>query len=292
MSAWLAVTGLISLLIAIGAGSTGDLIILITLIASPAAILMAIVGLAISRSTRKGAIAEALMGGLLGLSCLIFLFLATPSIGPVMHRMRSSNNLRSIGTAIHSYHDVNHKLPSAIRDRNGKPLLSWRVAILPYIEGDNMLPEFHVSEPWDSPHNLTLLDQMPAIYRSPREKKSSGTTMTYYRFVTGPGTAFEREGITIDDIKDGLSNTIFVLEAGDAVPWTKPDEWEYRADQPLPPVGGIFGPPKWYEIRRGHQNGTNVVFGDGSVWFLPRDTPEQTWRAFITRDGGEKVEHP
>lgn len=290
-SVWLGIAGFLSLLAA-RAGPSGELIVLVTLIASPTAILSAIVGLILARSTRQGAIAESLTGGLLGVFCLIFLLLAVPSIRPAAERMRSSNNLKQIVLAIHNYHDTEHKLPFTICDRNGKPLLSIRVLLLPYVEEDELYRAFHLDEAWDSPHNLALLDRMPNIYRSPREKKSSRSNQTFYRFVTGPGTAFERDGLKYDDIKDGLSETMFALEAGKAVPWTKPDEWEYHPDQPLPPVGGIFGPSEWYELHKGDQNGTNVLFGDGSVRFIPRETPERFWRAIATRNGNEKVEWP
>src|SRR3954467_15200883 len=54
-------------------------------------------------------------------------------------RMQSANNLKQIGVAMHSFHDANNGFPAAaILDAKGKPLLSWRVAILPYIEEENL----------------------------------------------------------------------------------------------------------------------------------------------------------
>src|SRR5262249_48970443 len=45
-------------------------------------------------------------------------------------RMQSQNNLKQIALAMHNYHDVNGAFPpAAIYDKNGKPLLSWRVLI-------------------------------------------------------------------------------------------------------------------------------------------------------------------
>ncbi len=54
-------------------------------------------------------------------------------------RTASNNNLKQIMLAIHNYHDAVGQLPADIVDKNGKPLLSWRVAILPYIEQDAAL---------------------------------------------------------------------------------------------------------------------------------------------------------
>ena len=207
--------------------------------------------------------------------------------------MKAQNDLKAIILAIHNDHEEHGKLVGSIRDRNGKPLLSWRVAILPYIEQGELFREVHRNEPWDSPHNLTLLGKMPEVYRS-IGAKTPQPFWTFTQLVAGPGTAFERDGLTLNEIKnaDGVSNTVFVLEAGEAVPWTKPDEWQYDPNEPLPPVGGVFRHSGWWARRRGQHDGTNDAFGDGSVRILPRDTPEQYWRAIVTRDGGEKVERP
>ncbi len=266
----------------------------VAVFASLAAIVMGGVGLSVLRSTGREGASHAVTGmamGAFSLACAILCVLAIPTIQPAVDSMKSSNNLKQIAGAIHDFHSANKKLPSAIRDRDGNPLLSIRVTLLPYLGEQQLYDRFRFDEPWNSPSNLTLLDQMPAVYRSSRDK-SKRSSMTFYRFVTGPGTSFERDGITFNDIKDGLSDTMIALEAGDAVPWTKPDEWEYDPNMPLPPVGGIFGPPKWYEIRRGQREETNVLMADGSVHRFERATPERFWRAIATRNGGEKVEWP
>jgi RNA polymerase sigma factor (sigma-70 family) len=101
-------------------------------------------------------------------------------------RIKSMNNLRQIMLAIHNYHDANNRLPADVRDKDGKPLLSWRVLILPYLEQDNLYQQFHLDEPWDSEHNLKLLRQMPAVYRVGFDPKDS--THTYCQAFAGPGT--------------------------------------------------------------------------------------------------------
>jgi RNA polymerase sigma factor (sigma-70 family) len=104
-------------------------------------------------------------------------------------RVRSLNNLKQILIAIHNYHDTFGHFPTDIRDKNGKPLLSWRVAILPFIEQDALYRAFKLDEPWDSEHNKKLLAQMPVPYRAPFQPRTA--TETYYQGFAGPGTLFD-----------------------------------------------------------------------------------------------------
>src|SRR5262249_28595600 len=112
----------------------------------------------------------------------------------------------------------------AIYSKEGKPLLSWRVAILPYIEQEPLYKEFHLDEPWDSDHNKKLLAKMPKVYMRPGA--APGETKTHYRVFHGPGAAFEGKESAVypGHFSDGTSQTILTVEAEEAVPWTKPDE--------------------------------------------------------------------
>ncbi len=194
-------------------------------------------------------------------------------------RMRSVNNLKQIALAIHAYAGVNNHLPAAaIYSEDGKPLLSWRVAILPYIEQDALYKQFKLDEPWDSPHNKKLLDQMPKIY-APVAGQVPDKHSTFYQVFTGKGTVFPGPtGIRFTDITDGTSNTVMVVEGGEAVPWTKPAELPYAPNKPLPLLGGMF------------VGGFNAALADGSVHFLKDSIDPKTLRALITRNGGEKVD--
>jgi hypothetical protein len=91
---------------------------------------------------------------------------------------------------MHNYHDTFGFFPaSAIYSKDGKPLLSWRVALLPFLNHDNLYKQFHLDEPWDSEHNKKLLDKMPDIFRVPGQKDKSGT---YYQVFVGESTMFEQ----------------------------------------------------------------------------------------------------
>src|SRR5262249_32419129 len=153
--------------------------------------------------------------------------------------------------------------------------------------------EFHLDEPWDSPHNLQLLPRMPKIYGS-LQFQPPDPHSTFLRVFVGPGTAFEKDGLRLNkqDFPDGTSNTILVIHAGEAVPWTKPDELEYDPNKPLPPLGGMFRVITWLDRQRDKQDLIQAALADGSVINLPRDVEEAKMRAAITRNGGEKVELP
>ena len=120
---------------------------------------------------------------------------------PVRHRNRNEDaiwarhvgNLKRIGLAMHNYESAEgHFPPAAITGKDGKPLLSWRVAILPYLEDydgqsrSDLHKTFQLDEPWDSPHNKALLARMPAVFASPGDGNRSPSSTAYRGFV-GPG---------------------------------------------------------------------------------------------------------
>jgi prepilin-type processing-associated H-X9-DG protein len=194
-------------------------------------------------------------------------------------RIRSANNLKQIALAMHNYHDATGSFPpQAIYDKNGKPLLSWRVLILPYVEQQNLFKEFHLDEPWDSEHNKKLLARIPPVY-VPVDGKGMKGTDTYYQAFVGKGAFFEgKKGLGIRDFTDGTSNTLMVVEAGDPVPWSKPDDLPFDPGKKLPKLGGLFA------------NGFNAAFCDGSVRFIQKSVAEKVLRALITRNGGEVID--
>jgi hypothetical protein len=220
----------------------------------------------------------AVIGGI-GLMLLVGAF-DTIFPGESRHRGRlpSANNLHMIGIAIHDYVN-NHKcFPlAAIHSKEGEALLSWRVAILPYLDEDELYSEFHLDEPWDSPHNKPLLARIPKVYVPPNGKPPQPFE-TYYQVFVGPGAAFEDKlPIDFKSFRGGPSRTILAIEADVAVPWTKPEDLEFIPDQPLPKWGG---PSKY---------GAYCLYVDGSVRQLPKETDEKVIRALITRSGGENL---
>jgi hypothetical protein len=156
-----------------------------------------------------------------------FMLPAVQSTREAAARMQSSNNLKQIALAMHNYESANGQLPAAaVCDKKGKKLLSWRVAVLPYIEQDNLYRQFKLDEPWDSEHNKTLIEKMPKTYADPRVEGKPGET--YYKVFVGKNAGFDWEkGRTLVGIADGTTNTIMVAAGGDPVTWTRPDDFEF-----------------------------------------------------------------
>lgn len=193
-------------------------------------------------------------------------------------RSLRANNLKQIAIAMHNYHDTYlHLLPQATYDKNGKPMLSWRVMILPFIEQQNLYNQFHLDEPWDSEHNKKLLAVPPKTYISPQQdKKSIEEHLTYYQGFVGKGAFFEgKNGLRLpQDFPDGTSNTIMIVEASKGVPWTKPEDIPYDADKPLPKLG-LPGSTSYM-----------AAICDGSVRTITPKLTERTLRLAITRNDG------
>lgn len=193
-------------------------------------------------------------------------------------RMNAMNSMKQLGLAMHNHHDVYRSFPDpAIRDENGKPLLSWRVKVLPFIEEQALYEQFHLDEPWDSEHNIQLLDKMPQTYEHPGLALEPGQTV--FQLPIGEGLIFDGKTVHgFRDITDGTSNTIMVVEAdaASAVPWTKPVDVEIDLADPAA------------NLSTRNDGGFLSTFGDGSVRVIPALDVE-TLKALFTRGGGEVV---
>jgi hypothetical protein len=202
--------------------------------------------------------------------------------GPPAERMRSVNNIKQILLALHNYHDAHGHFPTDIRDKDGKPLLSWRVQILPYVDQAALYRQFRLNEPWDSEHNKKFVAQMPKVFRSPRQADNLKDRTTYLAPL-GKGFMWdEAKGLKIFQITDGTSNTIALVEADDdrAVIWTKPEDITIDMKSP---VTGLLGH---------YTEGFHAGIADGSVRFIKKSIDPKTLWALFTRDGGEVADSP
>jgi hypothetical protein len=193
-------------------------------------------------------------------------------------RAEAQNRLKQIGIAIHGYaSDHDEKWLDDLTDKDGRVLLSWRVALLPYIEQEKLYKEFKLDEPWDSEHNKKLIEKMPKIYAPVRGKAKAGETF-YQRFV-GKGALFNERGsdYTIPQVPDGTSNTALVFEAGDPVIWSRPGDLPFNKDAPLPKLGGLF------------DGDFHMLLCDGSVYRVNKKFNEKELKKIIMPDDGMPV---
>jgi len=194
---------------------------------------------------------------------------------------QSMNNLKHIALAMHNYHDVNGKFPAAAtQNKEGKPLLSWRVQILPFIEQDHLYKQFHLDEPWDSEHNKKLIDKMPKVYLDPAHPELAASGKTVYAVPVGEKTVFGGAGgVKFSSIVDGTSNTVMTVElpAEAAVVWTKPDDWNF---DPKDPAAGLFDGKRMKAL---------AAYCDGSIHTLPADIDPQDLRRLMQMNDREVI---
>jgi hypothetical protein len=195
--------------------------------------------------------------------------------------------LREIGLALRNYHQDHGRFPPAVvYSPDGRPLYSWRVLILPYLERKDLYDKFDRNGLWNSPHNQELLAQRPQVYDP--VGIATEPTRTFYQVFIGAGTAFEsQEGESLEDFPDGPERTLLVVEAAEPVPWTEPIDLPYMAVAQLPPLGGVFK-AKSRPFDAGGADGFHVLLADGSVRFVYKGKiAEPALRALITRNGRE-----
>lgn len=205
----------------------------------------------------------------------------TDPLPPITEAMwkQSELNLKQLGLALHSYHDTFGHFPQNITDKYGKPLLSWRVLLLPNLEDEGLAlyKEFKQTEPWDSEHNKKLLEKMPKVFAPIRVKPLPG--ITYYLGFDGKDAMFGKgKPVGIARIGDGSSNTAMVVEAGTGVAWTKPEDLPFDADKDLPKLGGFF------------DGAFNVLLADGSVSRIKKNANASIIKLMVQMNDGQPID--
>jgi prepilin-type processing-associated H-X9-DG protein len=199
------------------------------------------------------------------------------------------NNLRQIVLALEAYHDTYGCYPPAyVTDNTGRPVHSWRVLILPYMEARDLYHQYRMDEPWDSPQNGQLAGRIKDLYRCSYDHDHKRSTETSFVAVIGPNTLWRGEKSTRQsDIKDGVENVIAVVEVHNSgIHWMEPRD--LHVQQMAPTINAPHG----QGISSAHGDSANVAFADGMVRRLPQWTAADTLRSWLNIDDGTLVEPP
>jgi hypothetical protein len=204
-----------------------------------------------------------------------------------------NNQFKQIALGIHNYAQTHRVLPSAYTvDSQGRPLHSWRVLLLPFIELNQRYQQIRLDEPWNSRHNASLADWpvdpeetewcymylCPSDWDAPRNDAS--------RFVfEGPHAPFDGSRTRrFEDFKDGTSNTALGGEMSESgIHWMEP------RDLNVEEMSFTINDKSRSALRSNHPHCVNMPFVDGSVHTIHDDIDPNVLKALITIDGGEKV---
>ena len=199
--------------------------------------------------------------------------------GATSARVENSNNLHQIVVALQKYADKYGAFPAAAwkgPDGKAKHAHSWRVAILPFHEQEALYKEYQLDEPWDSPDNEKVLAKMPAVFRHPADPEAEKNHWTNVFALVGDGAAWDEDaGVKLADFTDGLDKTVLLVTAKRKIPWTKPKDINYEKNGDLPELGGL------------EPGGWNMAMADAMVRFISESIDKKSWRAIITRAGGD-----
>ena len=196
---------------------------------------------------------------------------------------------KQLGIALQNYHDVYKSFPPAyVADENGRPMHSWRVLILPFMEGQQFFSQYRFDEPWNGPNNSKLAARFDSsIYRCPAA--DGDPSETCYVAVVGPETMWPgARATTIGDVRDGTSQTIALVEVvHSGIHWMEPRD--LTIEQAL---AGINPNDRGAHISSNHPGGAHVICGNANVSFIPNGLSTNRLRALLTASGGEHVEIP
>ena len=200
-------------------------------------------------------------------------------------------NLKKIAAALNMYANDHSIYPAPIiRDATGKPMHSWRVAILPYLEERALFQSYDFDLPWDSDTNIALVDQMPSVYAA-TSSSNWVTNECFYQLVTGNRTLFPSSGpLGPKKMLDDPTKTALVVEAmppkaRQNLPgvWTEPVELDSQA------MSGLIGSNLGVEIGGITQGGVAIATVDGEGHFLENTMAPEIVIAILTASGGEPL---
>jgi hypothetical protein len=216
---------------------------------------------------------------------------AVQSAREAARRMQCTNNLKQIVLALHNHHDVYMAFPPLYTvDKNGKPLHSWRVLILPFIEQNELYKKIRLDEPWDSEYNKQFHNVRIPIFTCPSCSQVTDGKSCCYSVIAGEAFIPQKKadgnknvGTGFSGISDGTSNTLALVEVKEPFCWMDP-----TADITLADLEKGIN-QKDSKVGSSHAGGINAALFDGSVKFIPEVIDSKSLKALGTRAGGENV---
>ncbi len=220
-------------------------------------------------------------------------------LAPLHRGMACRNNLCQIAIALNHYRDTWGAFPPAyIADNEGRPMHSWRVLILPYVDEKNLYEAYDFSEPWDGPNNSKLITRMPSSYLCPSHRGDGKDTRQYTSYVAvvgdeagGPlrGNAMQKGAVRT------AANPIMLIEDGDArIPWTQPTDW--NVDDALSRVTSAdlidHGPHREEDFFFEYTAARNAALADASVHYYYDAMGRENWTHLLKIDGSEAPSGP
>ncbi len=253
------------------------------------------------------------------------------------------NNLKQMGLALHNYASIHGLFPPSSTSQidfgvwSPQPtqyhLHSWTSLLLPLMEQTNLEAKINYNVSALDPLNATVAATIIPTYRCPTYSGPSYSRSPMYlalggkyairnyaamggttvgKFYQHPdGAFFARSSTRIEEITDGSSTTIFIVETRepDAMVWidggtaavtahayneANPPDYSYPQvginDTPYFNVINNQGIDSLYGPSSQHPAGVAHLFGDGSVRVLSESISTPLYDALVTIRGGEKVE--
>ena len=210
-------------------------------------------------------------------------------------QLNCSLQLGQLATAFREYY-ASHKSfpPDVVYDSAGKPMHSWRMLLLPYLDEDaaEVYDAYDFGQPWNSTHNRQAMSRVPQRVvdlfscKSSQANQDSTEGFAHYLLLTGDQTLWPRNSTeatrTVSQLTDGVEETIFLVESKQSdILWYEPRDIDRQSflnalDESAEASSCDTCP------LSSHVSGINVVYFDGSLQTISRQADMESVAAKTT----------